>query len=421
MKIGIDIRNIGKKRTGDEVVFFNLTKNLAIIDQKNEYKLFTDITDKDILEEIKKKLEIGNKNNFEIIALGTKNTPPHQLKENESNILSKNNNKISFKNKLSKYFNWCGGKFSWNFWTLPKYLRKNPVDIYLTQYITPWFVPRKVKIATIIHDISFNFYPQFIKKSDLFFLKKLIPLSLKRADKIIAVSRFTQDEIIKYYKIDPKKTDWVYNAVSEDFLAQDTSEEKIKLVREKYKLPQDYILYLGTLQPRKNIPALIEAYALLKADSDSEKYLNSIKLVLAGGKSHNYDKLIDQTIEKSNLLKEDIIFTGFIDEEDKASVIKSAYVFCFPSFYEGFGIPVIEAMSVGTPAVVSDIMPHKEIFENAVSFFDPNLSGELSQALLGIIKNNILRNSLIIKGRDQAEKFSWQKTAEKLLKIFESM
>ena len=381
MKIGIDIRLIGKKQTGSEAVFFNLTKNLARLDSENEYKLFTDIIDKNIIEEIGKNLEIKDKNNFEIISLSTKN------------------------------------KFTWNFWTLPKYLRKNPVDIYLTQYITPWFVPKKVKIATIIHDISFEFYPQFIKFWDLLFLKKLIPKSLKRADKIIAVSRFTQDEIIKYYKIDPKKVDWFYNAVSEDFKKQDISEEKIKSVKEKYKLPEKYILYLGTLQPRKNIPALVEAFALLKIEINLKIKLNSFKLVIAGGKGYNYDNLIDDVVKKNNLT-EDVIFPGYIDEEDKAALIKGAEIFVFPSFYEGFGVPIIEAMSLGVPTIISDILPHREIAGNATLFFSPQIPGEITQRIKEIIGNSLIRNSLLKNGKLQAEKFYWQKSAEKILDIF---
>jgi len=204
--IGIDIRNIGKKRTGDEVVFFNLVKNLALMDRNNQYKLFTDITDTLTLEMIKKDLGIENKDNFEIIPLKTRN------------------------------------RFCWNFWTLPGYLRKNPVNIYLTQYIVPLFVPKAVKIITIIHDVSFKVHKEFIKKSDLFFLGLLMPRSLRRADKIIGVSKFTADEIIKFYKIDPAKVTWIHNAVSDDFLAQDISEEKIKRIKEKYGLPPKYIL-----------------------------------------------------------------------------------------------------------------------------------------------------------------------------------
>jgi len=376
--IGIDIRNIGKKRTGDEVVFFNLVKNLALIDSTNSYKLFTDITDQKSLDEIKNNLLIGNKSNFEIVSLKT------------------------------------GSKFTWNFWTLPGYLRKNPVDIYLTQYITPFFVPKKIKIITIVHDISFNFYPQFIKWRDLFFLKLLIPLSLRRADKIVGVSKFTHDEIIKYYKIDPQKVDWIHNAVSEDFMVQDVSEEKIKAVKEKYNLPEKFILYLGTLQPRKNIVALLEAYNLARPE------MEEMKLVIAGGKGHNFDKNIEKFIKKYKLEK-NIIMPGFIDEEDKAAVMKAAQLFVFPSFYEGFGIPILEAMSAGVPVIASDIPPHREIAGKAVLFFNPNIPGELSQKISEIMNSSVLRENLAAEGLKQAEKFSWKRTAEKMAEIFKRL
>jgi glycosyltransferase involved in cell wall biosynthesis len=375
MKIGIDIRLIGKKQTGSEAVFFNLIKSLSSADKKNEYILFSDICNEKTIEEVSNNLEINNKINFQIICLKTAN------------------------------------KFTWNFWTLPRYLRKNPVDIYLTQYITPFFVPKKIKIITIIHDISFNFYPQFIKKSDLFFLKILIPISLRRADKIIGVSKFTYDEIIKYYKINSKKVYWIHNAVSDDFIAQDVSELKIKTVKEKYNLPDKFILYLGTLQPRKNIITLIEAYNLARPKMDDTK------LVIAGGKSYNFDESIDTYIKKYQLEK-DIVMPGFIDEKDKAALMKSALIFVFPSLYEGFGIPILEALTVGVPTIASDITPHREIAEKAVIYFNPNISGELTPKLIELLNNPVLRESLINEGYRQTKKFSWEKTAEKMLKIF---
>lgn len=374
--IGIDIRNIGKKRTGDEVVFFNLVKNLAITDQSNNYKLFTDITDNNTLEIIKKDLGITGRNNFEIVSLPTKN------------------------------------KFTWNFWTLQRYLKKNPVDMYLTQYITPFFVPKKIKIITIIHDVSFKVYKQFIKFSDLFFLNLLIPRSLKRADKILGVSKFTTDEIIKYYGVRPEKVDWFHNAVSEDYLTQDVSEEKNKYVKEKYKLPEKYILYIGTMQPRKNIPTLVEAFAKMEK--------KDAKLVIAGGRGHNLDTGMEEVITEKNL-QNDIIFPGFIDEEDKAALMKGAMVFAFPSFYEGFGIPILEAMSVGTPVIASNIAPHREIAEGAAMFFDPNNSEELSKLMEKMIADENMRQDYSRRGLEQVKKFSWRKTAEKVLEIFESM
>ncbi len=197
MRIGIDIRNIGKKRTGDETVFFNLVKSLAKIDSENQYFLFSDITNTTILRNIAVELGIESKQNFKIISLK------------------------------------CPNKFIWNAWTLPSYLRKNPVDIYHTQYILPFFVPRKIKLITTIHDISFNFYPQFIKWRDLFFLKTLIPFSLKRADKIIAVSQFTKNDIVKYYKINPDKIDVIYNAIGDNFLNNAYTAQEFDAVRKK--------------------------------------------------------------------------------------------------------------------------------------------------------------------------------------------
>lgn len=373
--IGIDIRNIGKHRTGDEVVFFNLVKSLAGIDKKNKYLLFTDIMDQQKLAEIKNNLNISDNPSFEIISL------------------------------------LCANKFVWNFWTLHRFIRKNPLDIYLTQYIVPFFVPKQTRIITIIHDISFKVYGQFIKRSDLFFLGALIPCSLKRADKIVAVSRFTREEILKYYKIAPEKVVWIHNAVSDDFWASDTTSEKIEAVRRKYNLPEKYLLYLGTLQPRKNIPTLIKAFS---------KIGDHIKLVIAGGKSHNFDLQIDEAVKKYNL-QDKIIFPGFIDEEDKAAVIKAADLFCFPSFYEGFGIPILEAMSVGTPVIASNILPHKEIASDAALFFDPNDFQELADKLLYLINNEEARQDLIRKGSEQVKNFSWKNTAEKMMGIFEGM
>lgn len=379
MRIGIDIRNLGKKRTGDEVVFFNLVKNLARIDVQNEYFLFTDIADKNILKEIENSLEIKSKPNFKIVSLAT------------PGILN--------------------NKFFWNIWSLPKYLRENPVDVYHTQYITPFFVPKKIKIITIVHDISFNFFPQFIKFSDLFFLKILIPRSLKRADKIIGVSQFTRNEIIGYYKINPEKVEWIHNAVSDNFFREILPEE-LEAVQKKYGLPEKFILYLGTMQPRKNLPFLIEAYAKTKTK------LPEIKLVLAGKRGgRNFDEKIGETVKKHSLEK-DIFFPGFIDETDKPVVFKLARVFCFPSLYEGFGIPILEAMALGVPVVASDIPPHEEITGDSVLLFDRQNLDDLAQKLHDICTQDNLRKNLIIQGEAQAEKFSWEETARKILEIY---
>lgn len=379
MKIGIDIRLIGKKRTGDEVVFFNLVKSLAKINTKHEFELFTDIFDKKTLQEISESLGIFGKSNFRIVSLPTKN------------------------------------KFGWNFWTLPSYLRKNNLDIYLTQYITPFFVPKSTKIATIVHDISFNFFPQFIKLSDLFFLKTLIPLSLKRADKIIGVSEFTRNEIIKFYKIDSEKVVYVHNSISADFAIGVVSPEERKKAREKYGLPEKFILYLGTLQPRKNIPRLIAAFAQIKAE------LAGTKLVICGSlEAHNVDVQIKQSV-KERSLENEVIFPGFIDERDKIAIFASAHVFVFPSLYEGFGIPPLEAMSQKVPVLCSDIPSLREIAADGALFFDPRKLDDFSKKMYAISTDENLRNGLIRIGKERIGFFSWEKSAKKILAIFEEM
>ncbi|HAR99718.1 MAG: putative glycosyltransferase [Candidatus Moranbacteria bacterium GW2011_GWC2_37_73] len=378
MDIGIDIRLIGKKRTGDEVVVFNLVKNFVRINTDHKFRLFTDVTDKVVLEKISEQLGIIERENFEIISLPTKN------------------------------------KFVWNFWTLPKYLKKNPVDVYHTQYITPFFVSRKVKIVTIVHDISFNFFPQFIKFSDLFFLKTLIPLSLKRADKIVGVSQFTKDEIIKYYKVNPEKVEWIHNSISDEF-AKTIEAQNLASVREKYHLPEKFILYLGTLQPRKNVSHLVSAFARIK---DS---LDGTKLVICGNiEGHNADSQIKKNVVKFNL-EEDVLFPGFIDEQDKVAVFALAHSFVFPSLYEGFGIPVLEAMSQGVPVLCSDIPSLKEIAENGALFFDLQDLDDFSKKLYDISMNLDLRSELIRLGKQRVSFFSWEKSAHRMLAIYENM
>ncbi len=401
LKIGIDIRNIGKKRTGDEVVFFELVRSLRIINEyeytnnKIEFYLFTDVTDKNKLEEIKRDLEIKDDERFKIIFL----TP--------SLIFS-----------LLREKRLLNNKFIWNLWTLPRYLKKHPVDVYHTQYITPFFVSKKIKIVTTIHDVSFKAYKQFIRWSDLFFLKILIPRSLKRADKIIAVSKFTKNEIIKYYNVKPEKVEVVYNGSQSTVHSSQYVNEDI--IREKYNLPEKFILYMGTLQPRKNIPRLLEAYLKIKDK------IPDTKLVIAGNtKAHNVDKKLQAASYPEKLRtgagkpQADIVFPGFIDEKDKMVLIKMAHLFAFPSLYEGFGIPILEAMSQGIPVVASDIASLSEVGGRAYLKFNPCGLDEMAKKLYTGCTNEDLRKSLVNLGRSRVEFFSWEKTARKMLGIYE--
>ena len=390
LTVGVDIRNIGKERTGDEVVFLELVRQFAEQESEIKFLLFTDIVDEEVLKIIAEKMRIVGKNNFQIISLGKSSATQKQKK--------------------------AVGKFAWNLWVLPNYLRKNPLDIYHTQYITPFFVSRNIKIVSHIHDVSFKVFKQFIKWSDLFFLNILIPFSIRRADKIIAVSEFTKQEIEKYYPQAVGKIEVVYNAIACDKEVSDNKEGiKIDRIKTKYNLPEKFIYYIGTLQPRKNVAMLIEAYAKIR-----EK-LSDFKLVIAGNKkAHNFDKKIDEVMKKYNLSEDEVRFIGFVDYEDKMSVYSLANVLVNPSFYEGFGITPLEAMKEGTPVLISDIPAHREVYQEAGLYFNPHSLDDLQNKLYTVCVDQELRTKLVNRGLSRSGFFSWKKSAEKMLKIYKS-
>jgi glycosyltransferase involved in cell wall biosynthesis len=266
-------------------------------------------------------------------------------------------------------------------------------------------------VITIIHDVSFKVFPRLIRFFDRLLLSIFIPPSLRRADKIIGVSRFTKEEIERCYAVPEEKLEWVHNAVSEEILERKFTPEEEKSVRERYGLPENFILYLGTKQPRKNIPLLIRAF------SDLSKLFPEIKLVLAGGRGYNSDPEIDKEIGKLDL-KKNIIFTGFVSEEDKACLFHLAKIFCFPSLYEGFGIPILEAFAIGTPVIASRIPPHMEIAGNSALLFNPQDQSTLFNNLRKLLESPEETQELRRRGWKNVKGFSWEKTAEETLSLY---
>lgn len=378
LKIAIDIRNIGRNRTGSETVVLQLVKHLLQIDSENQYKLLTDTDEQQVLDYINEYLQLSNKKNVEVISLQAKN------------------------------------KFIWSAWTVWRWARKNPIDIYHTEYILPFFMPKSIKLITHIHDVSFKVYRKLISWKDIFFLDIFIPWSIKRADKIIAVSQFTKDEIEKYYPASCGKTELIYNAVADDFAdnLKNIGEGDFSAVREKYNLPEKYILALGTMQPRKNIPFLVKAYSKIY------KKLDNVKLVLVGKKAHNFDTEIEQVIEKSDEnFKENVIFTGYVDENDKNLVFSGAEIFAYPSLYEGFGIPPLEAIHCGTPVVASNIPVHTEVFKDAVKYFDPEDIDQCAKVLYDVANNNDIKKGLVDKAFVLKDEFSYLNSAKQFLSL----
>lgn len=373
----IDIRLLGKQRTGDEAVFFHLTKEILKKDTTHTYLLMTDERDPEKIALLQARLQCVGQKNVRFISLYGKN------------------------------------RFVWNLVTLPWFLFTEQVDSYHTQYILPFLIPKTTKVLLHIHDISFRVFPKLIGRKDRVFLSLLIPRSLRRADVILTPSQFTRDEIVREYGIAPQKIAVIPNALGEQFLGESKSESSE--VRKKYRLPERFILYIGTLQPRKNIPFLIEAVSLLR------KRIPDMKLVLVGNRNgHHADPDIERAIEATKMT-EHVFFPGYIDEQDLVSVLGSATVFAFPSLYEGFGIPLLEALSQEVPVVASDIPALREVAGDGAVYFDPRSIASCEEKLYTLCTDSDQRVRGVSIGKNRVSLFSWEKSALSLLAVYTTL
>ena len=374
--VGIDIRLIGQERTGDEVVFLNLTRALLQEGRGQfSFRLLTHESNPQKLEGLRIKLECVGRKDVVVVSLPQ----------------GKN-------------------RFVWNMLVLPWELSCHPVDIYHTQYIAPLVLPRKTKLVTHIHDVSFAAYPKWIALRDRFFLSLLIPRSLRRSDVIIAPSQFTRLEIERYYPYASGKIAVVSNAVAKDWLVP-VAERDMDAIRQMFQLPKHYIIASGTMQPRKNIPLLIQAWV------ERPEELREVGLVLTGNRfGYHVDiRLSDEAINKR------IIFPGYVDVPTLRALVAGAHVFAFPSLYEGFGIPLLEAFASDTPVLASRIPPFEEVGGDAFLAFDPTSLAEMKKTLYSLLVEKDVAQQLIQAGKERLQLFSWEKSAKNLLTIYRTL
>lgn len=383
MRIAIDIRKIGAKATGDEVYTYYLVKELMKFkqSQKHDFLLLSDKPISDV----------------------EKNLPP----------LPSNFKIFEIKPKT---------KWLWTFFSLPRFLKRNPVDVLHVQYIAPFFLNKKIKLLSTIHDVSFRVNPTWVKKKDSFFLNSLIPLSLKRINSVITVSEFSKNEIAKFYNF-PKEKIFVTNpAVDPKFFEEKEGKEGGEKIRKILKGDFPYLLHLSSMQPRKNVPLIIKSFSLLK----KKKNFQNLKLILVGNKNgYNFDKEIENILEH-NPNKKDVILPGYVAEKDLLDFYRQAKVFVFPSSYEGFGIPLLEAMANRVPVVSSDIPSFLEIDGGRNIITKINLKKkeilvvkDLSEKIEKILTNFKTREEKIRKGVERVKEFTWGKMAKKTLEIYE--
>lgn len=379
MRIGIDCRIIGRRRTGDETVFRELVRALAALPADgDEYHLMIDTRDAAAIAATVDALGIAAAPHMRLVPLGS------------------------------------GNRFVWNVLTAPRYCRRAGIDVYHTQYITPLLMPAATAVVTHIHDVSFAAMPEQIGWRDLLFLWLLIPRSLRRAAAVIAVSGFTRDEIVRYYGVPAAKVHVVPNAVGAVFSAGRPDLAAVDTARRAYGLPERYIFSLGTMQPRKNIPFLVAAFARV-ADR-----LPGTHLVLSGGRGHHFDAAIDAAVAAYPAVADRIVFTGYIDEADLPAVYAGARCFAFPSLYEGFGVPLLEAMAAGTSVVASDIPPLREVAQDGALYASPHDLDAFADALYTVNTDDKTRERLAHAACARVAAFSWHRSAILLRTVYQS-
>jgi len=302
----------------------------------------------------------------------------------------------------SRYL-WSQGRLAWKiFWDKP--------DIFFNpEHILPISSPDKSIIT--VHDLAYEHLPIYYTKKHQIYLRFITKNAVKRAKKIIAVSQNTAEDLINLYNVPRRKIKVIYHGLP----LINSTDEQIKDDISIYNLTGSYILYIGRIELKKNIINLIRGF-----ESFKQKHKKSqLKLILAGGEGFGYQKIKEQ-IRLSDYFK-DIIELGYVNEETKFALLKRTKALVLPSFYEGFGMPVIEAQSFGAPIIASNVSSLPEITSGSAILVNPHDAEGIGNAIYNIIYNSKIRKLLIQKGYINAKKFSWEKTAKETLNLILSL
>ncbi len=297
--------------------------------------------------------------------------------------------------------------FYWWFeFSVADFLKKFQPDVFISPdgYLS---LSANVKQLAVIHDLNFEHYPNDVPFLVRKYYRYFFPRFARKADRIATVSEFSKNDIINQYNIDPEKIDVVYNGCNPMFKPIDTT-LKLK-TKQIFSNDCEYFLFVGALHPRKNISRLLEAFDKFKTTSQS-----NVKLIIVGEKYY-WTRQIKHTYLNMHFKKE-VVFTGRLTTEELVNVTASALALTYIPYFEGFGIPIIEAMNCDTAVITSNITSMPEVAKDAALLVDPFSVDAISDGMLSIYQDETLRNSLIEKGRKRKLDFNWDKTADALWK-----
>lgn len=368
MKIGIMLRHLGSKgpEVGTRVYAENVVEGILERDKKNKYLLI--YNDKESLGKYSK-----YPNATEIV--------------------------IRMPTKLL-----------WDQFAIPLLVKREKLDlIFNPKFTVPLFSGCKTVFA--IHGMEWYIYPEVYNWYDIIYVKIALPFYCRKADAIVAVSKLVKSDIINYIGIYKDKIKTIYEAANKIFRPL-RDQDTLIAIKEKYNLPDRFILYVGGIFPSKNFGGLVKAFYNLKKKG-------SYKLVVVGSKRWKFEK--DFKLINELDLNDDIHFTGRIPQIDLPAFYNLAEIFVFPSLYEGFGIPVLEAMACGCPVIASKTGALPEIAGDAAAFIDPYDIKEMSDTMNKVLTNENFRQELIEKGYKQVKNFSWDKCATEIIEVFREL
>lgn len=366
MRIGIDAHAIGGQLTGNETYIKNLIVALTEIDHVNEYVLF--FTHAELARQWQARLPRAR------VHLIRPQTPYARIP-----------------------------------FSFPLAIYRSGVDLLHVQYTAPPWSPKPV--VTTIHDLSYEHFPQFFTPKERFFFKRTIPHTARRAVKVLTGSEFSRQDLIRTYHLPPEKVVVTPYGVAEQFQPV-RDHERLVAIRRRYGIEREYLLTVGNLQPRKNLARLIQAYTQVR---DSDEGFRC-QLVIVGKKAWLHQHIFHEA-HRSHYAG-DVILTGYVPDEELPVLYSGAVAFIYPSIFEGFGLPVLEAMACGTPVVTSNSSSLPEVVGSAGLMVDPYNADALARALVRIVEDRALRSRLSEEGRQQAAKFTWQRTAELTLNVY---
>jgi len=372
MKIAIHVADLDSERIdGTRVYIHNILDNLGSMYPQDDFLVY-------------------HKGDFNP-KLALKKFPNYEIKKNSFPV------------------SWTQTAFAFDLW------KDAPDALWMPMHNLPFFRRRNLRTVVTIHDLAFKIFPEHFPKKDLRKLNFLTDYAVKNSDRIIAVSESTKRDILKFYpRIKEEKIKVVYHGFDSEIFQKEISSDESVQTLSKFKIQNSkFILYVGAIQPRKNLPVLIEAFEKIKKEKPD------LKLVLAGDKAWMWEETMEK-IEKSPC-KKDIIITGYVSFGDLAILYRNAEIFVFPSLYEGFGIPLLEAFASGTPVVSANNSSLSEIGGDGALYFDAENPEQLRKKIIQIMDDGKLRNLMIEKGKERAKYFSWEKCAGETMEFIKNV